>query len=210
MKKFRVVGIGAGGHSKVMIDAVLLTKDYRIVGLLDKDSSMHGHRIFGIPVLGDESKLSTIRVGGFFVGLGDMKTRRAVYTRLSPCLVPIIVIHPSSVVAWSARIGKGCTILAGVIVNAEADLGANVLVNTRAVVEHDCVVGEHTHIAPGAILLGGVRIGEEAFIGAGSVIREGISIGSCAVVGAGSVVINDVPEGAVVAGNPAHLMREKG
>ncbi|HTY76562.1 MAG TPA: acyltransferase, partial [Candidatus Bathyarchaeia archaeon] len=46
-----------------------------------------------------------------------------------------------------------------------------------------------------------------AAIGTGSVIMAGVTIGESALVGAGSVVTKDVPPGAVVAGNPARLLR---
>lgn len=47
-----------------------------------------------------------------------------------------------------------------------------------------------------------------ASIGSGAVILCGITIGANATVGAGSVVTHDVPEGAVVAGNPARPMKK--
>jgi acetyltransferase-like isoleucine patch superfamily enzyme len=54
---------------------------------------------------------------------------------------------------------------------------------------------------------GPVDIGEDVWIGAGAVIRMGIKIGDRAVIGAGSIVTHDVPADAVVAGNPARVLR---
>lgn len=48
-----------------------------------------------------------------------------------------------------------------------------------------------------------VRIGNRVFIGAGSIILPGVTIGNDVIVGAGSVVTKDIPDNAVVAGNPA-------
>lgn len=53
-----------------------------------------------------------------------------------------------------------------------------------------------------------VRIGNKAWIGSGSIILPGITIGENAIVAAGSVVAKDVPANAVVAGNPARILRE--
>ncbi|MFB6451670.1 acyltransferase [Bradyrhizobium tunisiense] len=52
-----------------------------------------------------------------------------------------------------------------------------------------------------------VDIGEDAWIGAGAFIMRGVAVGPGAIVAAGSVVTKDVPEGALVAGNPAMIVR---
>lgn len=81
-----------------------------------------------------------------------------------------------------------------------------------------CVVTAHFRPSPfiaasigriGHDQIGPVRIGRGAYIGIASIILPGVTIGAGAVVGAGSVVTRDVAPGAVVAGNPARVIREK-
>jgi len=50
-------------------------------------------------------------------------------------------------------------------------------------------------------------IGHNVWIGARASILRGVSIGDNAVIGANSVVVSDVPEGAVVAGAPAQIIK---
>ncbi|HHV09270.1 MAG TPA: acyltransferase [Clostridiales bacterium] len=52
------------------------------------------------------------------------------------------------------------------------------------------------------------KIGDNVWIGCNSIILKGVTIGDGAVVGAGSVVTKDVPPKAVVAGNPAKIVKE--
>jgi acetyltransferase-like isoleucine patch superfamily enzyme len=51
------------------------------------------------------------------------------------------------------------------------------------------------------------RVKRRASIGSGATILCGVTIGEGACVGAGSVVTRDVPDGAIVAGNPARVLR---
>lgn len=53
-----------------------------------------------------------------------------------------------------------------------------------------------------------VRIGDGVFIGYGAVILPNVTIGARAVIGAGAVVTRDVPEYAVVSGNPAKVVKK--
>lgn len=53
----------------------------------------------------------------------------------------------------------------------------------------------------------GCEVGDESRIGSSVTILGGLTVGECAMVGAGSVVTKDVPPYAVVAGNPARVLR---
>ena len=55
-----------------------------------------------------------------------------------------------------------------------------------------------------------VLIGNDVFIGGGSYILKGVKVGDCAVIGASSIVVSDIPKGAIVAGNPARILRMLG
>lgn len=210
----RVVGLGAGGHAKVVVEILRALATVRVAGLLDPNPDLWGTEVAGVPVLGDDSLLPSLYqdgVRGGFVGVGsrgDIRPRRQLYERLrAHRLRAVQAIHPQAIVAPSARLSDGVTVMAAAVINAAACLGSNVVVNTGAIVEHDCVVAPHAFIATGARLAGGVHLEEGVHVGVGASVREGIRIGRGAVVGAGAAVVADVPEHVVVVGVPARVLR---
>lgn len=209
-ERVRVIGFGAGGHSRVVLEILGFDNRYDVVGLLDNDPSLEGELIAGTQVVGGEKALDSffsIGVRHFFVGVGcvgDMGPRRRIYdTLLAKGFLPVDAIHPSAIVSKSASIGRGVTIGANAVVNTSTRLGENVLVNTAAVIEHDCKLSDHVHVATGAQIASTVRIGSGCHIGIGAKIKQCVSIGDNATVGAGAVVIRDVPGGSTVVGVPA-------
>lgn len=210
-----VVGLGAGGHAKVVIEILRACGKYEVVGLLDPQEDLWGTEVLGVSVRGDDSKLRGLYTDGVrhaFIGLGGLgctAARRKLYETAQQEMFEVVAaIHPDAVVSPSVRIGDGPTVMAGAVVNADATLGSNVIINSGAIVEHDCVIEDHVHIATGARLAGNVRVGEGAHVGAGATVRQSITIGYRAVVGAGAVVVKDVPPCLVVVGVPARPMRE--
>lgn len=82
-----------------------------------------------------------------------------------------------------------CQVMPGAVIIPGAKLGVNVLVNTGAQIDHDCVIGDHCVIAPGAILCGNVTLGEGCSVGAGAIILQGVSLHAGTSVPAGTLVV---------------------
>ncbi len=209
----KVVGLGAGGHAAVMIEAVRALGGYEIVALTDPREELWATELLGVPVVGGDDELAQYHqaVSHAFIGLGgasDTSARRRLFELARSHGFQLVqVVHPTAVLSPSARLGVGVTQLAQSVVNANADLGDNVLVNTGAIVEHDCRIADHVHVAVGARLASGVQVEAGAHVGAGATVLQGATIGASAVVGAGAVVTRDVDPAAVVAGVPARPMK---
>jgi sugar O-acyltransferase (sialic acid O-acetyltransferase NeuD family) len=210
----KILVLGGGGHASVLIEALNRQNDvYHIIGILDeRPEHVTATRSFPCPVLGGDDSLqefapdSVLLVNG--VGsVGIVAPRRQLFERC--CRLGYTfesVIHPGAILAHDIRMGHGVQIMAGAVVQTGTVIDDNVIINTRASVDHDCRIGAHTHIAPGAILCGHVQIGHAVHIGAGAIIVQGIRIGSRSIVGAGAVVLQHVEEESRVVGVPARQL----
>jgi len=208
--KCPVLGLGAGGHARVVLDAIREAGGYEVVGLIDLSEATSGRFVDGVEILGSEARLSELYQHGIrhvFNGIGgisDNTLHASVFDRIGHQGFEFItVVHPRAIVAKTVSIDSGTVLLAGAVVNAGSTIRTNVIVNTNATIEHECQIGDHVHVAPGAILAGRVTIGDHAHIGAGAIIRQGLTVGNHAIVGAGAVVVKNVPAGTCVIGVPA-------
>ncbi len=115
------------------------------------------------------------------------------------------LIHPTAFVCNSATLGGGTQVLAQAVVAADSRIGETCIINHKASVDHECILGDGVHIAPGATVCGLVCIDNNVMVGAGAVVLPRIKIGANSLIGAGAVVTKDVPPGSVIVGNPGRL-----
>jgi sugar O-acyltransferase (sialic acid O-acetyltransferase NeuD family) len=118
------------------------------------------------------------------------------------------LVDPSAVVARSARLGKGVSIMTGANVGAGVTIGDFALINRGALIGHHCHLGAFVTTGGGVTLASRCQISDDVVLGAGCVLIPNRIVGASAVVGAGAVVIRDVAAGTTVAGNPARVIKE--
>ena len=208
-----IIGYGAGGHARSLLEAIASGGRYEVVALVDDDPRLEGTTVLGVPVALGPHALEALREQGVpqaFVGVGGVRTpdvrEQAFRTLESAGFALPEIVHVSAVISPRAEIGRGAQILALAVVNAAAVIGDGAIVNTGAIVEHDCAVGHSAHLGPRAVLGGDVVVGDGAHVGMGAVVVEGVSVGAGAFIAAGAVVVGDVAAGARVAGVPARAM----
>lgn len=207
-----VVVLGAGGHAKVVVDA-LLASGVRVVACLDRAPERWETSVLGVPVVGGDDRLPSLGGTDLLLAngvgsVGGVAARRDVFERFKRSGYTFVTVrHPSAIVGADVQLGEGVQLMAGSVVQPGCALGADTIVNTAASVDHDCRLGAHVHVAPGATLAGEVTVEEGTHIGLGASVRQCVRIGRNCVVAAGAVVIDDVADGLVVAGVPAAPLR---
>jgi len=149
---------------------------------------------------------------GFVVAIGNPygHVRCRLHDRLVAVgLTPISFSDSSALICRTATLGAGLQVMPQVLVHNAASIGRQCILNTRALVEHDCVLEDGVEIGPGAVLCGRVFVGRHTWIGAGATVRPRVKIGRNTIIGAGAVVVNDIPEGVVAVGVPARPISNK-
>ena len=200
--------IGAGGHGKVVLDALFaLNIDTNTVVLRDVAEEYLGQTVLNLPV---EIGYPDVESAGqfFHLAIGNSQAREHVYFLLIKLqMIPFTIIHPKAIISRFSSLAQGVFVAASAVVGPLASIGNSTIINHGAVVDHDCIVGDFCHVAPGATLGGGVKLGHHVFIGAGANILPQISIGDFSVIGAGAVVTENVPTASTFVGIPAKKIR---
>lgn len=192
---------GASGHAKVIIE--ILENSGIIIDRLfddnDKILSLFGYEC----TLFDKSKILDSQL---IVSIGDNKTRKSIVKRIGKVNFGL-AIDQSTIVSKRVKIGEGSVLMPGVVINSSTIIGKHVIINTNTSIDHDCILENYVHISPGSSISGNVIIKEGVHIGTGASVIPNINIGKWSIVGAGCVVINDIPDFAVVVGNPGKIIK---
>jgi len=195
---------GGGGHAKSVMEMVLAMGSYQIAGVVD-DGIPAGTQVLGFPVLGTGDILPALAGYGLRLaangigGILDIRLRVKIFEMLESSGFSFPVLkHPSATVEPSAEIEDGAQVFANAYIGSSAVLHPRCMVNTSAVVSHDCEIGAYSHIAPGALLAGLVHVGERTLVGMGVTTAIGVRIGSGVRIGNGAIILADVPDRTII------------
>lgn len=204
----KLVIYGAGGHAKTIVDLVRQANHYQMVGIV-ADPPPVVSDISGVPTLGGQDVLESVYEKGCRLMINAVgatsrnRMRLEIFVRMAKrgFAFPRIV-HPKAVVEPSAELAAGVQVFGMALVGSSVRVGFGAIINTGAIVSHDCKIGDLAHLTPGVVLAGGVEVGTGALIGMGVTTALEVKIGEWARVGNGARINGDVPPHAVVqAGN---------
>lgn len=187
-----------------------LTPNVYFAGMLDNDPNKKGSDFYGIPVLGGLDLVDTLKgddVGFVNLITGSTKTRHQTTLQILEAGGKLAnLIHPSIDLTMT-RLGVGLYLQEAVILQADVEVGDNSSIHMATVIGHESKIGKSVFIAHAVSVSGCCNIGDGTFIGTNATVLPRIKIGKWATVGAGSVVTKDVPDYAVVVGNPAKIIK---
>ncbi len=213
----KIIIIGGRGTAIVIADQIIDAKErfgnkIDVIGLALDDRS-GGDDINGYPILCDikdvYNKYGNYKDVKFIYSLyrADVieERTRILYDLNIPIEKFTNFIHPSVMLAKSARMGYGNVLLANVVVNCNVKLGNFNTVNSATLLGHDISIGNNNYFAGHVCVGSSLEIGDMNFIGLNSSIRNGISMGNLNIVGMSSNVTRDVADRNILYGNPATI-----
>ena len=196
----------------MVVDAIRAAGQWEIWGLVDDvNPDRAGGQLDGLPIFGGEglNRARAEDLTHLIVAIGDNEARvRCAGRAREQGFEPATVIHPTAIVGSGVEIGEGSFVAAGAVINPGSRIGKNVLINTKASVDHECVLEDGVHIGPGVTLGGSVTVHTLARVALGAAVRDDVSIGRFAVVGVGAAVVSNIEDGVVAYGVPARPIRK--
>ena len=209
MENKSIIIIGAGGHTKVIID-IIKNENKEIYGIFDDDEKKHGSSILGVKVIGNIKDLFDLKGEFLFIiGIGDNHSRKKITDLLIKKGIKFTrAIHPSSIIAEDVEVGEGTVIMANTVINPGTRIGKHCIINTSVSIDHDNEIEDYVHFSPNSTTGGTVKVGRNTWVGLGTKIINNISIGQDVIIGAGSVIIDDIKSGVLVVGVPGKIKKE--
>lgn len=206
MDKEKILILGSGGHAKSVADTIERQGIFEITGFIEhsecEKKEYHGYRIIGTD--DDLEKFFKAGIENAAIGIGYLgkgNIRNHLYKKLKMIGFKLPVIcDPSAIIASDVRIAEGVFVGKRAVINTMSQVERIAIINTGAMIEHDCYIGGETHIAVGAVLCGGVSVGAGCFVGAGAVVIQGRIIGDYVCIGAGATVLGDIENKKIVYG----------
>lgn len=200
-----ILVIGAGGHAKSVIDALISCGEYEKIAVLE---DFGAEEVLGFKVIGKVSDASSYldEYENAVVAVGNNQFRLKTINELKQIGFKLPVIkHKTAYLSCFSIVGEGSVLLANSVINAGAEIGRGVIINSSVTVEHDCEISDGVHLSPNSVLCGAVSVGTGTWIGAGATVIDHINIGQKSIIGAGSVVIRDVDDNVTAYGNPSKV-----
>jgi acetyltransferase EpsM len=211
----KVIIIGAGGNAAEVAEyinyhnTVKPQEKIQILGFLDVSAKSHHQYQFKEPYLGtaeDHEILPDVKYMFCFINLSYKKELSEIFLARGAAFFTFI--HPTALIASTAKIGEGVMISHNASVGPFAKIGNFNIINSRATIGHDTMIGDFNFISPQVALSGMTRIGNGNMMGVNSATIPGISIGNGNTIGAGSVLTKNIGDGQLVVGVPGKPVKE--
>lgn len=165
-----VVLIGAGGHGKVVLDAILSNPqvNIKVIGFLD-DGNIE--EIAGIKKIGNIFEWKEYKDKKFHIAIGNNSFREKLAKEIGKERL-LTVVHKTAYISSMSKVKEGSYIGAMVVINPGSKIGRCSIINTGSIVEHDCEIGDYTHLSYRVLVGSESKISARTMIDMGRVLER--------------------------------------
>ena len=207
--------IGAGTYGQVYL-AYLKEAGVNVIGFIDDNPNEHSKVYDKVPVLGGREILPSLKethsVECVYCPIGNniVRVELLEYARELGYITPNF-IHKDVIISPQVHIAsEGVYILPKTLIMPYVNIDKDVMISVGANIIHQSTLKQVVFVSNGVNLGASLIAEKRAYIGMGATVMTGVKIvGQDCLIGAGAVVIKDVPNGAVMAGVPAKVIKYK-
>ena len=163
-----IIILGAGGHAAVVIEIARL-RGFEPAAIYDDREETHGNFVAAVEVKGRIADLPANLSGYASIAIGNNLVRKSLAERLVSLTWPVLV-HPAACVSSQARLGPGTVVCAGAVIQPNAVIGRQCIVNIGACVDHDSHTGDFAHLSGRTYVGPGAVIADEATLPLGEIV----------------------------------------
>ncbi len=200
--------VGAGAFAREVInwaaDAANAGRAPRLTGFLDQSAQALDGFPYDLAYRGTIEAYTPLAGEQLVMAIADpLAKQRLVATLRERGATFASLIHPTAVVAGSARLGEGVVICPLSLVSADARVEDFAAINAMSSVGHDVRLGACSTLSAHVDLTGRVEVGECCFFGTGAKVLPGVKIGERSKIGAGTLIMRNVKPESVMYAAPA-------
>ncbi len=189
--KPKILLVGGGGHARACIDVIEQENRFTIYGIIDSYALQNGiNEVSGYPILGGDELLESLcnQTKSAFIALGQIKThthRMRIYQNLKAFGYNLpTIISPLAHIAKGVELKEGSIIMHHALVNTNAKIGTACIINSKALVEHDCVVNDFCHLSTASVINGSIIMHH-------ALVNTNAKIGTACIINSKALVEHD-------------------
>lgn len=211
MKK-KLILVGSGGFGQEVYSYLLADlknnklSDIELIGILDDSEDSYAKSGIELPLLGSISEYEFESNNRFIVCIGNVRVRKYVTEQLlENGAKPYTYIHSSCFIAENAKIGRGVIICPNSIINVNACIGNNVVINVFCSIGHGANIGEGSILSPYSALNGDASIGKYCFLGTRATVFPRVSLFDNCILDTHSAAKKSVTSPSVIADRAKYI-----
>jgi len=215
MKYNNIYIFGVGGHARVILSELLLINNHKSIIFIaesEQESATININRIDYQVINDLNELKYLydEDSCGIIGIGSNIKRLLISQKIFE-LIPnfswMSLLSKNAIISPSVNIGAGTVVISGSQINVGSIIGKHCIINSKASIDHDNIIGDFINISPMVVTGGSVKIGDHSDIGIGSTIKNDIDIQDNVTIGGHSFVNKDCLSNSLYYGSPAKKIK---